>query len=127
MPDHNDWAKTISFTTTFEGAQWLPIPDAFEGQCTGFPDRIPAPGGWAVIHGRCRRHDWHYTILRRMLYVWPCEEWNRFREWADTQLFLGIVCDLRQKMWGPVAVTIARGVYWTVRSKLGEMAAQGRW
>ena len=54
-------------------------------------------------------------------------QWDAYRKWADEQLFLGVVYDLRKGfIWDSLAITIARGVYWTVRSKLGELAAMGR-
>lgn len=108
-------------------AKWVPIPADFEGQCTGFPDKLLSFRGWVSIGPRCRRHDWHYTILRHHLEIWPRDQWDSYRKWADEQLFLGVVYDLRKGfIWDSLAITIARAVYWTVRSKLGELAAMGR-
>ena len=112
---------------TPEQAEDYPIPHEFEGECTGFPERILSFGGWVPIGHHCRQHDWHYTILRNMRGIWTLDEWNAFRKWADLLLFLSIVKDLKDKFYFTwLAVKLAQAVYFTVRSKLGELAALGR-
>lgn len=102
------------------------IPADFEGECTGFPERILSFGGWVNIGIFCYRHDWHYTILRENLLRWNSTEFNEFRRWADLLLFLSIVEALKKKFYFDwLAVRLARMIYWTVRSKIGELAAMG--
>jgi hypothetical protein len=104
-----------------------PIPEDFIGECTGFPERILSFRGWIPIGHHCRLHDWHYTILREMLGQWTEAQWDAFRAHADLILFLGIVKDLRKGFFFTwAAVQLAKAVYWTVRSKLGELAAMGK-
>lgn len=103
-----------------------PVPEDFEGECTGFPEKLLGFKGWAHIGQFCRTHDWHYTILRHHEGEWPPEKWDRFRRWADTELHWKVKARLKEKfIFDWLAERIARAVFLVVRSKLGEMAARG--
>lgn len=113
-------------TMTPEAAKLEPIPEDFVGECSGFPERILSFGGWVNVGIFCRRHDWHYTILRENLLRWNSTEFFEFRRWADLFLFLGCVEALKKKFYFDwLAVRLARLIFWTVRSKIGQMAAMG--
>jgi len=113
-------------TLTLDEAKVEPIPNDFEGECSGFPERVLSFGGWVYIGPFCYRHDWHYTILRENLLRWTEAEFDEFRRWADLLLFLSIVEALKRKFkYDWFAVRLARMIYWTVRSKIGELAAMG--
>jgi hypothetical protein len=110
----------------FSAAQDEPVPEDFEGECTGFPEKLLGFKGWAVIGPFCRTHDWHYTILRHHLGEWSPAKWDRFRRWADTELHRKVKAELVKKfVFDWLAERIARAVFLVVRSKLGEMAARG--
>ena len=102
-------------------------PHEFEGQCTCFPDRVLGPKGWANLNPACRRHDWHYSLLREHKDLWDRREWDRFKEWADATLWVAVTIELR-RVWGHwVGGFVAKSMFAAVRSKLGEKAAGGSW
>ena len=115
--------RKLSYTE----AQNEPVPEDFEGQCSGFPERLLGFKGWAFIGEFCRTHDWHYTILRHHHGVWWTSKWQKYREWADRELYRKIKVRLKEKFvidW--LAALIAHAVFLVVRSKIGKMAAMGR-
>ena len=113
-------------TLTLDEAKVEPIPEDFIGECSGFPERVLSFGGWVYIGIFCRRHDWHYTILRENLLRWNSTEFNEFRRWADLLLFLSIVEALKKKFYFDwLAKLLAQLIFRTVRSKIGELAAMG--
>ena len=111
----------------FSVAQGEPVPEDFEGECSGFPEKLLGFKGWAFIGEFCRTHDWHYTILRHHLGEWPTEKWKHFREWADEELHRKVKARLKEKfVFDWLAERIAHAVFLVVRSKIGKMAAMGK-
>ncbi|KKK70502.1 hypothetical protein LCGC14_2923350 [marine sediment metagenome] len=119
-------AQITGRTLTLNEAKVEPIPNDFEGECSGFPERVLSFGGWVYVGIFCYRHDWHYTILRENLLRWNSTEFNEFRRWADLLLFLSIVEALKKKFYFDwLAKLLAQLIFRTVRSKIGELAAMG--